>query len=460
MARLPQPGGDKGNWGEILNDYLSQSHNDDGSLKDIPQSKVTDLQAELAAKANTSAIPTTPAQIGAEPAGLSQTTKDGLNTSIATQISAANRKYDLMRHGSAYINALASRESARFVAWFLGDSNLEGSGLSTRWFNLFGTLFASAFPTSGVTGWGKYIPARYENSGKPSAWTYSKPAEVTFDASGQYGFGGRSVTMPKFAIDASIITMTTTVDQGGYGQVLHPTGVGGGGYEVRVNGVLSQTAPTPPATAGEGVSNNFNLTAGDVVEIRAQSSGIPAKINGLLIVPSTPAKGVTLIEAGHAGWSAVDYAAAQVTARPTLGYLASIGTQLNPDLVVIPLSINDYAQKRTPAQYKAALLALIGAIRTGVNGVNTTFVLVTHVDSGQVAEPVAPWDEYVTVARSIAREDTALGGQSGVIHVDFGDYMIQPAISNANGYFTSDKVHFTTGGNWAAARVFMDALSL
>ncbi|MGH7218154.1 MAG: hypothetical protein ACREGE_01770 [Candidatus Microsaccharimonas sp.] len=33
MARLPQIGGDSGNWGSVLNDYLSQSHNDDGSLR-------------------------------------------------------------------------------------------------------------------------------------------------------------------------------------------------------------------------------------------------------------------------------------------------------------------------------------------------------------------------------------------------------------------------------------------
>lgn len=32
MARLPQPGGDAGNWGEILNEYLSQVHNTDGTL--------------------------------------------------------------------------------------------------------------------------------------------------------------------------------------------------------------------------------------------------------------------------------------------------------------------------------------------------------------------------------------------------------------------------------------------
>ncbi|OGL22348.1 hypothetical protein A2707_03410 [Candidatus Saccharibacteria bacterium RIFCSPHIGHO2_01_FULL_45_15] len=34
MARLPQPGGDKGNWGDILNDYLGQSLKPDGSIKD------------------------------------------------------------------------------------------------------------------------------------------------------------------------------------------------------------------------------------------------------------------------------------------------------------------------------------------------------------------------------------------------------------------------------------------
>jgi hypothetical protein len=34
MARLPTPGGDGGTWGNVLNDYLSQVHNADGTLKD------------------------------------------------------------------------------------------------------------------------------------------------------------------------------------------------------------------------------------------------------------------------------------------------------------------------------------------------------------------------------------------------------------------------------------------
>lgn len=34
MARLPIPGKDAGTWGDVLNDYLSQVHKADGTLKD------------------------------------------------------------------------------------------------------------------------------------------------------------------------------------------------------------------------------------------------------------------------------------------------------------------------------------------------------------------------------------------------------------------------------------------
>src|SRR5579859_7965470 len=34
MARLPTPGGDDGNWGDILNGFLDVAHNPDGTLKD------------------------------------------------------------------------------------------------------------------------------------------------------------------------------------------------------------------------------------------------------------------------------------------------------------------------------------------------------------------------------------------------------------------------------------------
>jgi hypothetical protein len=39
MARLPIPGGDSGNWGEILNNFLSIEHNSDGTQKTLSVKK-------------------------------------------------------------------------------------------------------------------------------------------------------------------------------------------------------------------------------------------------------------------------------------------------------------------------------------------------------------------------------------------------------------------------------------
>ncbi len=67
MARLPVPGGDDGTWGDVLNTFLSASHNADGSIKagavgdsqisaGIAQSKVTNLTSDLTAKTSKSTL--------------------------------------------------------------------------------------------------------------------------------------------------------------------------------------------------------------------------------------------------------------------------------------------------------------------------------------------------------------------------------------------------------------------
>ena len=66
MARLPIPGQDNGTWGDILNDYLSQSHNTDGTLKadSVSTTQIQDgtvnetqLSATVQTKLNASATP-------------------------------------------------------------------------------------------------------------------------------------------------------------------------------------------------------------------------------------------------------------------------------------------------------------------------------------------------------------------------------------------------------------------
>lgn len=62
MSRLPQPGGDSGNWGTILNDYLSQSLKPDGTIKDAIVTKVH-LDSSVQASLDKADTATQPAQL-------------------------------------------------------------------------------------------------------------------------------------------------------------------------------------------------------------------------------------------------------------------------------------------------------------------------------------------------------------------------------------------------------------
>lgn len=54
VARLPKPGGDLGSWGDILNDFLTQAHNTDGTIKKNVISEAT-LSQVVRDKLNTTA---------------------------------------------------------------------------------------------------------------------------------------------------------------------------------------------------------------------------------------------------------------------------------------------------------------------------------------------------------------------------------------------------------------------
>jgi hypothetical protein len=59
-TRLPTPGADDGQWGNILNDFLSQAHNPDGSLQNgiVTKAKlVPTVQTSLTAADNAAARP-------------------------------------------------------------------------------------------------------------------------------------------------------------------------------------------------------------------------------------------------------------------------------------------------------------------------------------------------------------------------------------------------------------------
>lgn len=158
MARLPQPGSDNGTWGEVLNEYLSQSHNADGTLRDISQAKITNLPTDLAAKADISSlsdvamsgsytdlsakptIPTTPAQVGAEPAGLSTATKTSLNATYAKWSQTL----------APWFKKLQASPSTAKIA-IIGDSTRDSASSGSVFHTAIKIQMGSGLPLEGMT---------------------------------------------------------------------------------------------------------------------------------------------------------------------------------------------------------------------------------------------------------------------------------------------------------------------
>ena len=115
MARLPQPGSDQGTWGDVLNDYLGQSHTTDGSLKadsvGAPQLKSNAVTATAIAD---STITT---------AKLDSTVQANLTkANTALQVADVTGKLDTSTAASTYIPQIAKGATS-------GVASLDSSGL-------------------------------------------------------------------------------------------------------------------------------------------------------------------------------------------------------------------------------------------------------------------------------------------------------------------------------------------
>ncbi|HMH31192.1 MAG TPA: hypothetical protein VK534_01815 [Methylomirabilota bacterium] len=106
MTRLPTPGGDDNQWGDILNDYLAVEHNTDGSLK-----KAADI-ADAKTKAN-AAIPSSQKGVASGVASLDSGTKLTASQLPASVITKSTSSSDTGKAIDAYSgNPLAVASAA------------------------------------------------------------------------------------------------------------------------------------------------------------------------------------------------------------------------------------------------------------------------------------------------------------------------------------------------------------
>lgn len=126
MARLPQPGGDQGDWGNILNDYLSQSFTTTGTLKPgtVGASQLQANSVTSAALAPDSVTATTVADGTITEAQLDTAAQTKLNSSADAVLLTTDQTID----GEKTFDALTRTKTAFRAEGAAGEGHFQMSG--------------------------------------------------------------------------------------------------------------------------------------------------------------------------------------------------------------------------------------------------------------------------------------------------------------------------------------------
>ncbi len=218
MARLPTVGGDPGNWGSILNDFLNQVHNNDGSLKDgvIAKAKLdSSVQASLTAADN--AIPASQKGV---PSGIA--TLDGSSTLDTSQLPSGLVDEDqLADYQKRDIPGIQSVFGGASLQDLLTDTVISGLTIGTRSTGLStGTMPTAAATLMNTMSGGSYTSANLTRT-QPD---YADPKnDTTYRLSGPFNYWGGSTATSQQVGQFQTARTDATPDGGGmtgsYGEI-------------------------------------------------------------------------------------------------------------------------------------------------------------------------------------------------------------------------------------------------
>ena len=400
MARLPQPGGDSGNWGTILNEYLSQSHMQDGSLKDIPQSKITNLHADLATKIDTTRIgqPNGPAEL--------DSTGKLVDSQTPVRLSAANLNITYASQTAvpalyqqtfeSIINpgllngraALANWENSRAKVLFLGDSLTYGLYVSESSKRFASVCMRQLRARLGNAPGLEFLPAGRDQSisTPPNAWTYSG-ALTTFSG---FGPGRYAIALQSSGQAISKTVHGNRVDI--WTTKLNPGGI----LSVRVNGSQVTTINTANSIAEDGQVTTVSLGSdGDYTLELAWLSGGRIEVTGVDVFNSTNySAGIHSYIAGRPGYRTGDF----VFDIYSWGRAMQ---KVNPSIVVYELGVNDYSGNIPPSTTEANIRAQLAWMRANFTSKPSFVLMPVWLRTGSYTYQ---WQEYVDVMKRIAAD--------------------------------------------------------
>lgn len=448
MARLPQPGGDSGNWGDILNDYLSQSHKADGSIKDnvigsaqfqdnsVTSAKIAPGSVTTVALAPDSVNATTiaDASVSSQKLASDAVAKAHLSPALRTEFDdklgsvVASSLYETAKSPRSlalrkFYSALADRANSPVDILTIGDSRTEGQGATVvgdRWQDRLLAALRLRYSVLGVTGGRGYIPAWY-------AFTVPSPTGAGFTPSGSvtqsqtFGLGRRSVTL------AASGTLTITVTCSSF-DLIYAVSASASSVTVTIDGGAADLVSIGAGNLG-GQFKHYTTSVGTHTIVITHASGAPI-VEGIMVYNGDESKGLRLHDGSHFGFTSGSFV--------SNGSWAQSVTPAAPDLAIICLGTNDVGAGAVPAAtFKTNLSTIITSIRA--RAAECPVVIVAPSERGDTYTPVEPWANYVIAMREVATVT------SGAIFFDMASRQVKANL-DTYGAFQADKIHESSLG--------------
>jgi lysophospholipase L1-like esterase len=286
MVRLPTPGGDNNQWGDILNEYLAQAHNSDGTLK---------KSAVEATTPSASSISFTPS--GDISATNAQAAVIQASSNLTSHVDKLHKPYVVVpaSWGSQWKQARTEAASRRVNVHIWSDSiGTTGSGASNPRTTSMAGLIQSNLQTAYGNGGSGYLSHEYATK---SGWTNTTDTLPDPNQIDNVGFGGT------FVIATSAATMSFTDIQGTTVKIFYRN-TQSGSFRWRIDGGSFTTVNQLGVAFEPGVVtlNSLSDTAHSIdIEWISGTAGIFG-------VYGERATGIVLSRIGQSGRAASDYA--------------------------------------------------------------------------------------------------------------------------------------------------------
>lgn len=441
MARLPQPGGDSGNWGTILNDYLSQAHKSDGALKDNIVSTTqlsTELQTSIS-KADTATQPADLAVKYTKPSGgipLTDLKQTDLDTHYAKNNNVYNWESSKLRNWrKALAKVRAGTGDAKLLC--IGDSTVQGAG----------TSLASSFPSTNA--WPAGVQSLLNSYYVPTSHGLAVPRTSThIDTRWTFGSGWATNTS-SFGYNGTTVKATNPASGSLTFSDSRIVWDRCDIYYVTSNGLGSIVASaTNGATVTQSSSSAVSVSKMTVSAGSASNSNVltinqsaTSTINDIYIVAVEPwLSSSTKVRVGNAG------VPASTTASWTLaGGLNSMPAikAYAPDLTIISLGINDGTQSVAPATVLTNVQTLITACQ-----VSGDVIVLSPIPSNPSTQSAAATYEPQYTSAFIANLSVPILD----VYTRFGSW----ATANSSGFMADDRHCNNVGYQDIAAFVFQN----